>query len=223
MRSVTHAAHPAAADTSRTPVCASFVRTGALRLDRRSAPSAGLAHPAVHGECTGDATHGAARAVAQIGPQQTTRHRDQRVGLFVGDATDGRARVDATGEADLALVHVPDTGTDVLVEQGIGELGHRIQGSQATDTLVGVRVLIAQVRPEMVNAWPGAHPHRGRRETHRGPAVDVDDDARQVRRLPPALTGGIQVPAAGHTHVSVEHQSLARNERGGACPAPRPR
>ena len=67
--------------------------------------------------------------------------------------------MDAAGEADLALVNVADTGTDVLVEQGIGELGRRIESLQAADALVDVGVLVAQIRAEVIDA-------RGRALTH---------------------------------------------------------
>ncbi len=111
------------------------------------------------------------------------------------------------GEAHLALVHVADAGADLLIEQRVGQLGPRFERAKAANALVDVCIRVAEVGAEVLDAWPRRDRHRRRGETHGGPAVDVDHHASEVGGLPPPLARRMEVPAAGHAQVSVEHQA----------------
>ncbi len=179
--------------------------------DRRAAAAARLPGTAVDGEPFGDRRSGSAigRALtAGIG----TRSRGAGGGVSTSMAPTGangstpqanstsllktlptpqatRWSSSATPISSLrssTRAHPRDRGIDVGVgDVGAGEVGTEVRESGRRGR--AVREL---------------DDRRG--EAHRGPTVDLDDRAGQLRALPPPLPGAVQVPRARHPHVGAQ-------------------
>lgn len=135
----------------------------------------------------------------------------------------------AARKKHLALVHVPDTAADPLVEQS--HCSRCISGPQRepTDRLFNVGIGQTEIRAEMIGAGRtgrssgryaalsllGANdPHVWRGETDGDPPViGLDRCPCRTRRTTPALPRFVYVPASAHLHVSLERCAISKPDK----------
>jgi len=122
----------------------------------------------------------------EVGAEESRRGLVQRRDLDDPEASERRERIGATCPQRLGLVDVANPGRDTLVEQEICDLATRVLGGRATDDLVVVDMLAAQVRPDLIprprtRVFRWIHVHGGRSEADRVEAVDPQAHAHRTR------------------------------------------
>ena len=144
--------------------------------------------------------------VAKRGPGRG----EQRRQLLVAHLVAGAPGIEAHLPERLALVHVADPAAHPLVEQQLAQR-HRAGRPRPGHDLVEWEVVAERVRAEVADRLAAvAHQLQDRRrEAHRLPLLEREDDPREVPRPAPALAGPVEVPRAGHAHVRVQGPAAA--------------
>ncbi len=125
--------------------------------------------------------------------------------LVVTERRRRHPRVDAVHPERLALVDVADARADPLVEQQLTERRRLRQPSSPHD-FFRVEPLRQDVWAQVFNG-PAAvahHLYDRRREEDGDRIIETEHRPRAALRLPPTLTGSVEMPGAGHPHVGVQ-------------------
>ena len=144
-------------------------------------------------------------------PRPRGAHDRER--LVVGDLAGRAPRVDAGGEAALALPHVADAGDRALVEQRLADRARRVVLAQAAQEAPLVELGGEDVRAELgeapveARARVGQQLEHGAVELHDLAALGPQDEPRAAGRAAPALAVAVGAPRAGHAQVRVDREA----------------
>ena len=186
---------------ARTPIRQASQLALATDQDRCSAAPARSTRSPVHPQRLSSprAARGGARSAARVGLKETAGRPQRAEQLRIIEGTELRPRIQRLDERYFALVHIPDPGDRLLIQQHISEL---LAGSfaEAAQRLIGVEGTCEQVGPKSSQRSRSAQVRLGQELHSRSVEGDgdgfgrLDNGARLAERPAPALARAVSVP-----------------------------
>lgn len=134
----------------------------------------------------------------------------------VGHIPDRRPRVEAQKEADLGSIDVAQPGHHGLIEQRFTDRARWIR-TQTTLRFVGIPVGAEQIGAEVANdallLRPFQYVHDRKAESDGNVSIGLENDARLVAGMSPAIPRLVDVPRSIHLEVSVERDLVPDPEQ----------